>query len=120
MPLKGKLLYTLLGVVLTVLVLYPTLKSTFREQPFGLMLSPEEVKGICGRPLTDDGYLLTYLHRDRRVELRFMGVQHRMFLTDVKWTSNTGAGEIRQVTKDAISDYVRHDYIPIFLEDVSK
>ncbi len=99
MPLKGKVLYTLLGVVLTVFVLYPILKTTFREQPFGLMLSPEEVKGSCGRPLTNDGYTLTYLYKDRRVELRFMGAQHRMFLTDVKWTSNSGAGEIRQGNK---------------------
>jgi hypothetical protein len=120
MPLKGKLLYTLLGVVLTLLVLYPIVKTTFREQSYGLMMTPEEVKGLCGPPQSDNGYVLTYLYHDHHVELGFMGVQHRMFLTDVKWTSSTGAGHIRQVTKDQISDYVRHDYIPICLEDLAK
>jgi hypothetical protein len=120
MPLKEKLLYTFLGAALTVLFLYPILKNTFREQRAGLLLSPEEVKDMCGAPVTDNGYTLTYLYHDHRVELRFMGVQHQMFLTNIKWASNTSAGEIRQVTREAISDSVRHDYIPICLEDIAK
>jgi len=41
---KAKAFYMLVGVALTVFVLYPTLKQTFREQKDGLLLSPEEVK----------------------------------------------------------------------------
>jgi hypothetical protein len=48
------------GALLTVLVLYPTLKETKREQQWGLLLSPEDVKGTCGKPQADDGYKLTY------------------------------------------------------------
>jgi hypothetical protein len=54
MRLKGKIIYTLLGVVLTVFILYPTVMETFREQKVGLLPSPEEVKGSCGKPQGND------------------------------------------------------------------
>ena len=122
MPLKGKIIYTLLGVVLTVFVLYPTVKETFREQKVGLLLSPEEVKGSCGKPQEDEVYKLTYFDGDHRTELRFTGVQHRMFLTNVKWSSvkSGGTGEIRVVSQDAVSDYVKHSWLPACLEDATK
>ena len=47
-------------VLLTLLALYPTLKETRREQRWGLLLTPEDVKGVCGKPESDDGYRLTY------------------------------------------------------------
>src|SRR6266853_2642657 len=58
---KAKAFYMLVGVALTVFVLYPTLKQTFREQKDGLLLSPEEVKSTCGKPQVDDLYTLTYV-----------------------------------------------------------
>jgi hypothetical protein len=117
---KAKAGYMLVGVLLTVFFLYPTLKQTFREQKDGLLLSPEEVKATCGRPQADDLFKLTYIEGDRRVELRFSGANHRMFLNNVKWTSSKGVGEIRQVTKDQISDYVKHGWLPVCLEDLAQ
>src|SRR5579859_3771977 len=117
---KAKAGYFLVGVLLTVFALYPMLKQTFREQRDGLLLSPEEVKGACGRPQADDWYKLTYIEGDRRVELQFMGVNHRMFLNNVKWQSSKGAGEIRQVSREQISDYVKHGWLPQCLEDVAQ
>jgi len=118
---KAKAGYMLVGVLLTVFILYPTLKQTFREQKDGLLLSPEEVKAACGRPQADDLYKLTYVEGDRRVELQFMGANHRMFLNDVKWhSSKGGAGEIRQVTKERISDFVKQGWLPVCLEDLAQ
>src|SRR5216683_6137166 len=114
---KAKAGYMLVGVLLTVFALYPTLKETFKEQKYGLLLSPEEVKAACGRPQADDLFKLTYIEGDRRVELEFKGVNHRMFLNHVKWTSSKGAGNINQVTKDQLSDYVKHGWLPPCLED---
>jgi hypothetical protein len=118
---KAKAFYMLVGVALTVFVLYPTLKQTFREQKDGLLLSPEEVKSTCGKPQVDDLYTLTYVDGDRRVVLQFMGANHRMFLNNVKWTSSKGGvGEIRQVTKVGISDFVKHGWLPVCLEDLAR
>lgn len=117
---KAKAGYMLVGVLLAVFALYPTLKLTFREQKDGLLLSPEEVKVTCGRPQADDLYKLTYIDGDKRVELQFMGANHRMFLNNVKWSSSKGSGEIRQVSKDQISDYVKHGWLPQCMEDVSQ
>jgi hypothetical protein len=49
--LKAKAGYLAVGVLLTLIVLYPTLRQTMREQKFGLLLSPEEVKA-CLRKAT--------------------------------------------------------------------
>lgn len=67
---KAKAGYMAVGALLTVLFLFPTLKETRREQKWGLLLSPEEVKVTCGKPQADDWYKLTYIEGDRRVELR--------------------------------------------------
>ena len=84
-------------------------------------LSPEEVKSTCGKPQIDDLYTLTYIDGDRRVVLQFMGANHRMFLNNVKWASSKGGvGEIRQVTKERISDFVKHGWLPMCLEDVAQ
>ncbi len=121
MPLKGRVIYTLLGALLTVFALYPTLKETFREQKYGLLLSPEDVKATCGKPQAEDFFKLIYVNGDHRAELQFMGVNHRMYLNDVKWSSTQGGvGEIRQVTRDNISDYVKHGWLPVCLEDAAK
>jgi hypothetical protein len=115
---KAKAGYLLVGALLTVLVLFPTLKETFREQKYGLLLSPEEVKATCGRPQTDDLFKLTYVDGDRRVELQFMGVNHRMYLNHVKWSSTKGGvGDINQVSRAAIGDYVGHGWLPPCLKD---
>ena len=121
MALKAKVGYTLLGALLAVLILFPTLRETFREQKYGLLLSPEEVKATCGRPQIDDLFKLTYVNGDRRVELQFMGVNHRMYLNHVKWSStNGGVGDINLPAKDAISDYVKHGWLSVCLEDAAK
>jgi hypothetical protein len=80
--------YILAGALLTVLLLYSTLKETSREQKFGLLMSPEEVKLACGTPQVDDVYRLSYVDGDKRVDLQFMSVNHRMFLNHVKWNSS--------------------------------
>jgi len=125
MTAKAKAGYVLVGVcvgvLLTVLFLLPTLKETSREQKYGLLLSPEDVKGTCGQPQADDIYKLTYFDGDRRVELQFMGMNHRMFLTKVNWVYSKGfpVGEIRQVSRAQISDEVKHGWLPSCLEDAA-
>jgi hypothetical protein len=118
------------GVVLTVLALYPALRETRRNQRWGLLLSPEEIKAACGNPQADDGYKLTYVGGDRHVELQFMGVGHKMYLRQVKWNVGTsdlakfnaagGSGEIRLVTSDAISDYVKSGNLPACLGEAAR
>jgi hypothetical protein len=113
---KARVGYTAAGVLLTVFALYPTIKGTMREQRWGLLLSPEEVRATCGKPQDDDLFGLTYIDGDRRVELRFFGLNHRMFLNHVKWSSSKGAGDINQVTRTAISEYVKSGWLPSCLE----
>lgn len=108
--------FAALGALITVLVLYPTLKETRREQQWGLLLSPEDVKTTCGRPQTDEIYKLTYIDGDKRVELQFYGYQHRMFLQRVNWSSSKGAGDIYQVSREQISESVKYGYVPACLE----
>jgi hypothetical protein len=108
---KAKVGYFVAGVLLTVFALYPLLRETRREQPLGLLLSPEEIKSACGNPQRDDIYTLAYSIGDRRVELEFMGANHRMFLHHVKWAGiQTGVptGSINQVTKDSIAFGVKN------------
>jgi len=98
-----------IGVLLTIFTLYTSLEETRREQRWGLLLSPEEVKGRCGKPQADDGYKLTYFDGNRHLELQFMGMQHRMYLADVRWSAETsdparfkavgGTGDINRVTR---------------------
>ncbi len=119
--LKAKAGYTAVGVLLTLIVLYPTIKETMREQKdFGLLLSPEEVKLACGKPQADDWYKLTYIEGDRRVELQFMSFNHRMYLNKVKWSSSKDAGNIYQVSRDAISGDVKRGWLPVCLEDAAR
>ena len=47
------------GALLAVFALYPTLQETRRNQRWGLLLSPEEIRAACGNPQADDGYKLT-------------------------------------------------------------
>lgn len=117
---KGNVGYLLAGVLVTVLILYPILKETGREQPSGLLMSPEEVKATCGQPQLDNIYQLTYVTGDRRVELRFIGVNHRMYLNHVNWTSNSGVGDINKVSKDLVSDAVKRGYLPQCLDDAAR
>jgi hypothetical protein len=117
---KAKAGYLSVGALLTVFALWPMLKETNREQRWGLLLSPEEVKATCGRPQADDIFKLTYVEGDRRVELQFFGANHRMFLQHVKWSSSKGGGEINKVSRDAISDYVKRGWLPSCLEVVAQ
>ena len=117
---KAKVSYTAAGVLLTVFALYPYLKAMMREQRVGLLLSPEDVKAACGKPQSDDIYTLTYIDGDRRVELQFMGSDHRMFLNRVKWSSSKASGQITQVTRQAISDYVKYGGLPTCLEQAAR
>jgi len=121
--LKAKAAYFGLGALLTIFALYPTLKLTMREQQFGLLLSPEEVKITCGKPQIEDwtGYALTYIEGDRRVELQFMTANHRMYLNKVKWASSKGGvGQITKVSRDSISDWVKQGWLPACLEQAAR
>jgi hypothetical protein len=114
---KAKAGYMAVGALLTILVLLPLLKQAKREQEWGLLLTPEEVKGACGKPQADDVYTLTYVDGDLRTELRFMGANHKIFLNHVKWTSSKGgSGDIYKVSKDLISDHVKRGWLPACLE----
>jgi len=105
------------GVLLTVIVLYPTLRETMREQKYGLLLSPEEVKATCGKPQQDDIFKFTYVDTERRVELQFMAVDHRMYLNNVKWSATKGGvGSIDKVSRDLISEHVKVGGLPACLE----
>jgi hypothetical protein len=117
---KTGVTYFLVGVALTVFAFYPILKGLRREQRWGLLLSPEEVKATCGRPQVDDLYVLTYIDGDRRTELRFFGANHQMFLTNVKWSSSKGSGEIRQVSRGLISEYVKNGWLPACLDAAAR
>ncbi len=117
---KAKVCYTAAGVLLTVFALYPTIKETMREQRWGLLLSPEDMKGTCGKSQADDIYKLTYVDGDRHAELQFIGANHRMFLQHVKWSSNKDRGDINQVSREAISDYVKRGWLPSCLEDAAR
>jgi hypothetical protein len=86
----------------------------------GSALVPEDVKSVCGQPQADDMYKLTHAAGDRRVELQFYDMNHRMYLSNVKWYSNTGAGEIRQVTRDSINDYVKRGWLPACIGDAAR
>ncbi len=117
--LKERLGYGALGVLLTLLVLYPMLKETRREQRWGLLLTPQDVKGACGRPESDDGYTLTYKIRDRYLELSFFGMNHRMFLQKVKFHAvpeGVPSGAINVVTQEEISEHVRKGWLPACME----
>ena len=113
---KVKAGYLLLGVLLAVLCLYPTVKETFREQKYGLLLSPEDVKATCGKPQIDDLFKLTYIEGDRRVELQFTGVNHRMYLSHVQWSTNNASGSINLVSVHLINDYVGQGSLPACLK----
>jgi len=119
--LKERLGYGALGVLLTVVVLYPMLKETRREQRWGLLLTPEEVKSACGKPETDDGYRLTYTIGDRHMELNFFGMNHRMFLQKVTFhraPDGVPSGSINVVTSEQISEHVRKGFLPACMEQV--
>ena len=118
---KVKVGYMLAGVLLTALILYPKLKETRREQPWGLLMNPEEVKGACGKPQVDNIYDLTYISPDSRIELRFMGMNHQMYLNHVRWNSSKGGvGDINKVTKDLVSDWVKRGYLPQCLDELAR
>ena len=112
--------FMVLGAVLTILVLYPLLKQTRREQQWGLLMTPEDVKAVCGRPQTDDIYTLTYVLGERHIELRFYGMNHQMFLQQVKWGSDRGAGDINQVSRTAIDQYVANGQLPACLGQAAR
>jgi len=117
--LKERLGFGALGMLLTLLVLYPMLKETRREQRWGLLLTPQDVKGACGRPESDDGYTLTYKIRDRYMELSFFGMNHRMFLQKVKFHAvpeGVPSGGINVVTQEEISEHVRKGWLPACME----
>ncbi len=113
---KTKAFYFVAGALLAVFALYPLLKDRTREQTFGLMLLPEDVKATCGQPQVDAPYKLTYAYGDQTIELRFMAVNHRMFLNYIQWNSGTGSGNIRRVTADSISNFVKSGSLPPCLE----
>ena len=118
---KAKAAYLAVGALLTIFILYPTLRGTMREQKWGLLLSPEEVKAACGNPHADDSYKLTYVDGDRRVELQFIGANHKMYLNHVKWQrSNGGVGDISQVSRALISDFVKNGWLPACVETASQ
>jgi len=108
------------GALLTVFALWPLLKETRREQRWGLLMSPEEVKGTCGAPQADDIWKLTYVDGDRRVELRFFGANHKIFLQQVKWSSSRGAGAINQVSSNQISEWVKSGWLPACLGQAAR
>jgi hypothetical protein len=117
--LKERLGYGALGVVLTLAILYPWLKETRREQQWGLLLTPEDVKGACGRPQSDDGYTLTYIIGDRYMALNFFGANHRMFLQKVTFHAvpqGVPSGGIYVVTRDQITEHFRKGYLPACIE----
>lgn len=117
---KEKLGFLLAGALLPILILYPILKDTGREQASGLLMTPEEVKATCGKPQLDNIYELTYVTGDRRVELRFMGFNHRIYLNHVNWTSSSGAGDINKVSEDLVNDAVKRGYLPQCLGDAAR
>ncbi len=119
---KARAGYLFAGALLTVLILYPTLKETSREQRFGLLMSPEEVKTACGTPQTDDLYRLTYVEGDKRVDLQFMSVNHRTFLNHVKWNSSKGfpVGDINQVSMATITESVKDGSLPACVEAAAR
>jgi hypothetical protein len=117
--LKERLGFGALGVVLTLLVLYPMLKETRREQRWGLLLTPEDVKGACGKPQTDDMFRLTYTIKDRYMELSFFGANHRMFLQKVTFHAapdGVPSGTINVVTVEQINEHVRKGWLPACME----
>jgi hypothetical protein len=101
-----------LGALLTLVILWPTIRDSRREQRWGLLLAPEDVKATCGKPQADDIYTLTYVEGDRTVRLQFFQTNHRMFLQNVHWASSKGSGEIKQVTLSQIDQYVRNGWVP--------
>lgn len=120
---KAKAGYMVVGALLTLFILYPALKGMRREQAQGLLLTPEEVRVRCGKPQAEDmyGYELIYIEDDRRVELQFMGANHRMYLNRVKWSSSKGGvGDIKQVTTNSISYFVKNGWLPSCLEELSQ
>jgi hypothetical protein len=117
---KGNVGYLLAGVLFTVLILSPFLREMGREQASGLLMTPEEVKFVCGKPQLDNIYELTYVTGDRRVELRFIGVNHRIYLNHVNWTSSSGVGDINKVSKELLSDAVKRGYLPQCLDDAAR
>ena len=115
MSIKHKALYFFAGVLLTVIALYPTLKQTRREQQWGLLMTPEDVKLACGKSESDDISRLAYSIGNRHVELRFVGMNHRWFLQHVNFRAipdGVPVGDIYQVTKRAISDDVEKGFLP--------
>jgi hypothetical protein len=112
--------FVVLGALLAVIALYPLLKQTRREQEWGLVMTPEDVMSVCGRPQSDNIYTLTYIQGDKHIELRFYGMNHRMFLQHVKWNSNREAGDINQVSRAAIDQYVASGALPACLSQAAK
>jgi hypothetical protein len=117
---KAKAGYMAAGALLTVFSLYPMLKETRREQRWGLLLSPEEVKLTCGKPQADEIFELIYVEGDRRLELQFFGWNHRIFLQHVKWSSSRGSGQINQVSREQLSEYVKNAGLPACLEAAAR
>jgi len=108
-----------LGAALALFAVYPWLKEARREQQWGLLLTPEDVKSACGKPESDDGYRLTYTIGDRYMELNFFEMNHRMFLRKVKFHAvpqGVPTGDIYQVTREQISEYVRKEFLPTCME----
>jgi hypothetical protein len=121
---REKLFYVGAGVLLTLFVVSPVLKETMRQTRWGLLLSPEDVKVACGRPQQDDVFKIMYGDQYRHLELQFIGVNHRMYLSKVSWGSinSTGAvnqvaaGKIDKVSRQTIIDYVKAGTLPVCLE----
>jgi hypothetical protein len=107
-----------LGALLAALFLYPFLAR--REQRWGLLMTPEDVKTSCGIPQTDNIYDLKYVQNDSQLELRFFEANHSMFLQHVKWSSSHGSGDINQVTLDGINQYVENGGLPRCLAQAAK
>jgi len=114
--LRTRVIFFVVGILFALIAVYPMLKLTMREQNWGLLMTPEDVKLSCGTPQADEIYKLTYVVGDSRVELQFMGANHRWFLRHVKWGSSDGGGDINQVSRDLISQYVKSGQLPQCLE----
>lgn len=120
---KVKVLYFAAGILLTVFALYPMLKETRRDQPSGMLLSPEEVKLSCGKPKVDDTYVLKYVEGDKSIELEFLSANHRMFLARLKSSGGNGSsGGVSLASTDAIKSYkeISKGWIPSCMDDLVK
>jgi hypothetical protein len=118
--LKAKIIWFVAGVLITLLVLFPILRDTTREQRWGLLMSPEEVKLNCGTPQADDGYKLKYVTGDRSVELQFFDWNHKFFLNRVTWNSPGESGSIYKVSLAQITQSVADGKLPVCLQKAAE